>query len=203
MNIGNLLAKISRGEILQPLELEELRLWGNTAREADEYVKTLQNGQARLNIDAVTAQSGEFKYAPAGLSSFVSFSKSAIVTATPTNVDFTTSSYDELRGFSVSTTFKIPFTGKYEVKIFAGWGATTGGGYRQVKLLNVGYGYMEEYDSQHSSVNANLTNVVRGEASLVGGSNISIEVTQSSGGNLTCSGRMSIRLIRNYDGDIV
>lgn len=203
MNISVLFIKMANGETLSPIEAEELRLWGNTAQANDEYIKSIQSGTGSININSITAVSGEFRYNPSGLNSFVGLSLSVVATATPTDIPFTNSYWDELRGYTANaTTFKIPYDGKYQITAWGAWSTSAGGGYRQLKIRNTA-GYMEEYDSRHSSVSSTLINSVRGEAAFRAGTDMSVEVTQTSGGNLSFSGRLSIRLLRNYDGDIV
>lgn len=208
--IGDILVKLANGIELSGTDIQSLRLAGNQIEANNAFVLGLQNGTGTISARHIRALSGEIRYPPIGIGSSVYFARDAtrvstVPTATETmGVFYGGARYDDLRGYSAnSTTFRIPYSGKYLVNLHARWNTALGGA-RQVKLLNVGYGYMPEYDSRHSSSSSNgVTNMVVGEVSLVGGSNISVELYQTSGGNIGVYGTMSIRLLKNFDGDIV
>lgn len=208
--IGDILKKLADGVNLSDTEIQTLRLVGNQIEANNAFILGLQNGTGTVTARHIRALSGEIRYPPIGIGSSVYFARDAtrvstVPTATETmGVFYGGARYDELKGYTAnSTIFRIPYSGKYLINLHARWNTATGGA-RQVKLLNVGYGYMPEYDSQHSSSASNgVTNFVIGEASLVGGSDISVELYQTSGGNLDVYGTMSIRLLRNFDGDTV
>lgn len=207
--IGDILKKIADGISLSENEIQMLRLMGNQLEINNAFILGLQNGTGTITTGHIRAMSGEFRYPPIGIGSSVYFKRDILVGKVPDatetmGVFYGGARYDDLRGYTGnSTTFRIPYSGKYSVNIQVRWDTKLGGA-RQVKLLNVGYGYMYEYDSRHSSSGSNgVTNFVIGEASLVGGSDVSVELYQTSGVDVGCYGTMSIRLLRNYDGDIV
>lgn len=206
--IGRIFSKLGRGENLTASELSELELFGNRSQINLDYIDGLQSGASDINANNIKAYSAEFRYPPYGLSASLYTGgqvagSMSIPTSSATDLQFVSKRYDDFRGFTDdATTFRIPFSGKYFVTVLSQWSSVSGG-IRQTKLRNVGYGYMYEYDVRHSSSANSISNFLFGEVSLVGGSDISIEVYQTSGSSVNCHGSISIRLVRNYDGDIV
>ncbi len=61
MQIGDLLAKIGRGEQLTPSEQGEIRLWGNRTQELNSFTAGLQNGQSDLFANSIKSNNETIK----------------------------------------------------------------------------------------------------------------------------------------------
>lgn len=61
MQIGDLLAKIGRGEQLTQTEQEEIRLWGNLTQNLNSFTAGLQNGQSDLFANSVRSNNDTIK----------------------------------------------------------------------------------------------------------------------------------------------
>lgn len=64
--IGDILLKIASGEKLSEIEKTNLRLYGNLTELNNEFIKGMQNGASNINVNNISARTGDFFISPLG-----------------------------------------------------------------------------------------------------------------------------------------
>lgn len=124
MQIGDLLAKIGRGEQLTPSEQGEIRLWGNRTQELNSFTAGLQNGQSSITANEIASNIIYVKNEVLSGSSIklLRTTSQSIVSGTPDFIDWESFEYNsfpaEMVNLSVDPTkIYIPTSGRYVIGI--------------------------------------------------------------------------------------
>lgn len=199
--IGDILVKVAKRELLTPQEELEIRMWGDAVESGNIFIAGMQTWNSDISANALRAFSGEFQRQPFSLASSIGFAASVPSSDLYTSATYNSSEYDELRGFtSGSTTFRVPFMGKYSFSVFSKWEANANS-LRKLEVFVYGRGHIGGHQYAHCSESEPATVFFYEEASVPSGALININVSQKSGSTLACEGSAVIRLIRNHDAD--
>lgn len=194
--IGDILVKIAQKQKLFLAEEKELALWALQRDKSNKFITSVRDGTGHINASQIDAVSGGFRWQPYGLSSKIKFSATVPSGGLGVDVTFTNSVYDDLGGFTASSTsFNIKKYGWYEIDIFCDW-QQNNTGYRRVDLGGTWTGFI--LDTVHSSLSSPLTfykGVITRSVFTIPHDPIKITLVQNSGVDLTCTGTIRMQLI--------
>ena len=198
--IGDILAKLGRGETLNSSEQQQIRLWGNNTEFNNSFVTGLQNGQSNLSVSTIRAISGEFEYPHSGVGMrLIRNTDVTLTTAVEYVVSFETKRYDDLNMWSLTDPTKVYFrrTGKYQVSLRALVSGGSSGDFMT---------YIKDTTSLLSTISVSSTSqhtlFVSDEVNFVAGEVMTIGIKQTSGADKYLFYYiLTVRLLKSSDED--
>jgi len=193
--IGDILAKLGRGEALTTNEQQQIRLWGNQSEFDHSYVAGLQNGRSDISASEVLANKlsvgKELFYGSAAR-----YYNDLLTVAhqTYTDIPSWTADYASAGFYANGKYVYIPQTGIYQVIIHSWWNASATG-FRDMGT-KINDAPNSPFDNKSSNSFLTYLNAID-EKEYRAGDAISLTVYQNSGGDLVMgSAWMVFRRIR-------
>lgn len=199
--IGDILAKLGRGETLSTIEQQAIRLWGNQTNINNAFIAGLQNGQSGLSVSHIDVvdRINLGKEVLAGVSLRLKRTTSFSLPSGTTTIEWNEEEYDDSDFFNLSvssTNITIPLTGIYNATLGVYVKAGAVANHHYVSTNRAGVSYYPTVGA-YLGANQNYILAASDERTYEKGETVLVKASQVSGVNSTLeTGYFTMRLIR-------